>query len=63
MSILFVLFFAAVAAQENPVLLASKDFLNDVIAEEKHLTMHYVVHNIGTEAASDVVVSLTFMLL
>ena len=57
MSILFVLMFAAVAAQENPILLASKDFLNDVIAEGKHLTMHYVIHNIGTEVANDVVVS------
>ena len=57
MSILFVILFAAVAAQENPILLASKDFLNDVIAEDKHLTMHYVIHNIGTEVANDVVVS------
>lgn len=56
MSILFVILFAAVAAQENPILLASKDFLNDVIAEDKHLTMHYVIHNIGTEVANDVVI-------
>ena len=57
MMLVLFLVFAAVAAQENPVLLASKDFLNDVIAQDKHLTMHYVIHNIGTETASDVVVS------
>jgi len=56
MFVVFVLLFGAVAAQENPILLASKDFLNDVIAQDKHLTMHYVIHNIGTEAAADVVV-------
>ena len=61
MSILFVILFAAVAAQENPILLASKDFLNDVIAEDKHLTMHYVIHNIGTEVANDVVVSVLLL--
>jgi len=46
---------AAVQAQENPVLLASKDFLNEVIAQDKHLTMHYVIHNIGNEPATDVI--------
>lgn len=54
--LLLVLLVAAVAAQESPVLLASKDFLNDVIAQDKHLTMHYVIHNIGSETATDVVV-------
>jgi hypothetical protein len=57
MFVLFAVLFAAAAAQENPILLASKDFLNDVIAEDKHLTMHYVIHNIGTEVANDVIVS------
>lgn len=54
MLVLLVCIFGAVAAQENPILLASKDFLNEVIAQDKHLTMHYVIHNIGTEIASDV---------
>ena len=51
--------FGAVAAQENPVILASKDFLNEVIAQDKHLTMYYVIHNIGTELASDVKVQIS----
>ena len=54
MMILIALFLACAAAQESPILLASKDFLNDVIAQDKHLTMHYVIHNIGSEAATDV---------
>ena len=47
----------AALAQENPILLASKDFLNDVIAQDKHLTMQYVIHNIGSYVATDVTVS------
>jgi len=48
--------FSVACAQETPVLLASKDFLNDVIAQDKHLTMHYVIHNIGGDVATDVVI-------
>ena len=56
MLVVILCLFGVALAQENPVVLASKDFLNEVIAQDKHLTMHYVIHNIGTEVASDVMV-------
>ena len=55
--LVFLAMLGAALAQENPILLASKDFLNDVIAQDKHLTMQYVIHNIGSYVATDVTVS------
>ena len=37
---------SAVCCQESPILLASKDFLNDVIAQVCSLTMYVLIYKI-----------------